>query len=51
VVVTHGTVLSLWLGSVLPDFDALAFWSDLRMPDAFAVTTSAGSVDRIPVNG
>ena len=35
--VTHGTVLSLYLGSVVPDLDAFAFWQNLTMPDAWAL--------------
>ncbi len=31
---THGTVLSLWLTTRLDDFDPVAFWQDLRFPDA-----------------
>ena len=33
--VSHGTVLSLYLASVVPDLDALRFWSELRNPDAW----------------
>jgi broad specificity phosphatase PhoE len=33
--VSHGTLLSLYLASVVPDLDALPFWSGLRNPDAW----------------
>ena len=36
-VVTHGTVMTGWLASRGLVDDAFAFWSDLRMPDAFEV--------------
>ena len=33
--VTHGTVLSLYLASIVPMLDAVQFWSELRSPDAW----------------
>jgi broad specificity phosphatase PhoE len=33
--VSHGTVLSLYLGSVVQDLDAFAFWKALALPDAW----------------
>jgi broad specificity phosphatase PhoE len=33
--VTHGTVLALYLASIVPTLDALQFWSELRNPDAW----------------
>jgi hypothetical protein len=33
--VSHGTVLSLYLASVVPDLDAVRFWRELRNPDAW----------------
>ena len=32
--VTHGTILSLYLASVVPSIDAGQFWTDLTNPDA-----------------
>ena len=46
VVVTHGTVMTAWLASTGAVTDPMAFWRDLRMPDAFAV--GDGSVQRYP---
>jgi len=48
ILVTHGTVLSLWLAQVLSNFDAAAFWSSLTMPDAYSVETgnSVGGLKR-----
>jgi hypothetical protein len=33
--VTHGTVLSLYLASVVDGFDPVAFWNGLTSPDAW----------------
>jgi broad specificity phosphatase PhoE len=33
--VTHGTVLTLYLASVVPSFDAMRFWTGLTFPDAW----------------
>lgn len=44
VVVTHGTVLSLWLGDVLNDFDAAASWTGLDMPDAYIMDTASNGL-------
>lgn len=38
VVVTHGTVMTAWLQSRGLVDDALGFWSQLRMPDAWALS-------------
>ena len=38
VLVTHGTVLSLWLASAVENFEAASFWVDLEFPDAYLVT-------------
>jgi hypothetical protein len=35
--VAHGTALTLYLASVVPDLDAFAFWTELRMPDAWLI--------------
>lgn len=47
VVVTHGTVLSLWLGRVLDDFDGPAFWAGLAMPDAYILDTAANRLAHV----
>ena len=46
IVVTHGTVMTAWLTSVGAIEDAFAFWSDLRMPDAWQVAD--GVAQRYP---
>jgi broad specificity phosphatase PhoE len=46
VIVTHGTVMTAWLSSIGAVDDALAFWSDLRMPDAWEL--AGGGVQRYP---
>jgi hypothetical protein len=33
--VSHGTVLSLYLASVVPSLNAMRFWTELRNPDAW----------------
>jgi len=38
--VTHGTVLSLYLASIVPMLDAVQFWSELRSPDAWQLSES-----------
>jgi broad specificity phosphatase PhoE len=35
--VTHGTVLTLYLASVVPTLDAMSFWTALTTPDAWRV--------------
>jgi broad specificity phosphatase PhoE len=47
IVVSHGTVMSLWLRSVDPDIDAVAFWHQLTLPDAWFVDLRRGTVDRV----
>lgn len=47
VVVTHGTILSLWLGTQIEGFDPVPFWLDLEMPDAWNVNPSTNTVERI----
>lgn len=42
IIATHGTVMSLWLSSVV-DVDPVAFWLDLRFPDAWLLTRSDGA--------
>ncbi|HVT75604.1 MAG TPA: histidine phosphatase family protein [Acidimicrobiales bacterium] len=37
IVVTHGTVMTAWLVSIGMVDDAMAFWTDLLMPDAWEV--------------
>ncbi len=45
VIATHGTVMSLWLARQLPAFDPVAFWLDLRFPDAHVLTSAGASGD------
>lgn len=47
VVVSHGTVMSAWLGRLIPDLDAVGFWERLEMPDAWVVDLRARSAHRI----
>lgn len=47
VVTTHGTILSLWLSQRVHSFDAMEFWRDLRMPDAWLFDGSARTVTRV----
>jgi len=51
VVVTHGTVMTAWMASVMAIGPAGPFWSQLRMPDAYAIDVSAGRFERIPLDG
>ena len=45
IVVTHGTVMTAWLWSIGAVEEPLAFWSDLRMPDAWGLD---GGLQRYP---
>lgn len=45
-VVTHGTVMTLFVASVVADVDAPGFWSNLEMPDAWLVDLTAGTISR-----
>jgi broad specificity phosphatase PhoE len=47
VVVSHGTVMSAWLSRQIPDLDAVGFWEQLEMPDAWLVDLRARSAYRI----
>lgn len=51
VVVSHGTVMSAWLGQRIPGLDAVGFWEDLEMPDAWLVDRHARSAHRIALLG
>jgi broad specificity phosphatase PhoE len=51
VVVSHGTVMSAWLSRQFPDLDAVGFWENLEMPDAWLVDLRARSTHRIAVHG
>lgn len=44
--VTHGTVMTLFVASVVDGLDAPAFWSQLTMPDAWMLDPTAGKVSR-----
>jgi broad specificity phosphatase PhoE len=47
VVVSHGTIMSAWLGRLIPGLDAIRFWANLEMPDAWLVDLRARSAHRI----
>ena len=49
-IVTHGTVMTAWLGSVLLLDDPGGFWSELGMPDAYSVDLRAGRLERVSVD-
>ena len=51
VVVSHGTVMSAWLSQWILDLDAVGFWEDLEMPDAWLVNLGARSAHRIALLG
>ncbi len=51
VVVSHGTVMSAWLSRQIPDLDAVGFWENLEMPDAWLVDLGARSAHRIAPDG
>lgn len=51
VVVSHGTVMAAWLGRHIPDLDAVGFWEDLEMPDAWLVDLGGRSAHRIAFDG
>ncbi len=51
VVVSHGTVMSAWLSQQIPGLDAVGFWEDLQMPDAWLVDLHARSAHRIALLG
>lgn len=44
VVVSHGTVWTLWLSRRIPALDPIAFWSELQMPDAHVFDRSTGEL-------
>jgi broad specificity phosphatase PhoE len=45
-IITHGTVLSLWLGRRVDDLDAIDFWSGLEMPDAWLFAPASATLAR-----
>ncbi len=47
VVVTHRTVLSLWLGQRVGGLDAAEFWSGLQMPDAWLFDPTSAALARV----
>jgi broad specificity phosphatase PhoE len=49
VIATHGMALTLWLTEAIGLSDPAAFWTDLRLPDAFAVDLAARTITRVPV--
>lgn len=46
-VVSHGTVMSAWLGSIGATPDSFKFWTELKMPDAWEVDFEARTVWRL----
>ena len=50
IVVSHGTVMSAWLSRQIPELDAVGFWENLKMPDAWLVDLHARSTHRIAVH-
>lgn len=46
IVMSHGTVLSLWLARTL-GLDAAELWSSLRLPEAFLISPEAALIERI----
>lgn len=49
VLVTHGTVMTLWLGRHIPGFDSFEFWSNLAMPDAYLFDRNGSTLERLAV--
>jgi broad specificity phosphatase PhoE len=49
IAVSHGTVMSAWLGRQIPHLDSVTFWNELRMPDAWLVDRATESAHRIVV--
>ena len=47
VLVSHGLLLTTWLDHEIGLNDALSFWSNLRMPDAWVADFEDRSVERI----
>ncbi len=51
IIVTHGTILTLWLASTLgSSFDAGAFWLALGMPDAYLFDLTSRDLQRVGGN-
>ena len=46
-VVSHGVLLTLWVDHVVGLEDPCAFWSGLRLPDAWELDMDARSLERI----
>ncbi len=51
IVVSHGTIISAWLNRQFHDLDAVGFWDELQMPDAWFVDLDKREVHRIAVRG
>lgn len=47
VVITHGTVLTLWLSRRVGELDPQEFWTSLQMPDAFLFDSDTQDLRRI----
>jgi len=47
VVVTHGTVLTLWLSDRIDGFEPGEFWPGLEMPDAYLLDLTTNRLERL----
>lgn len=47
IVVSHGTIMSAWLSEQIDDLDAVSFWDELQMPDAWLVDLDNRTLHRI----
>jgi hypothetical protein len=46
-IVSHGVLLTVWIDHAVGLEDAAAFWSNLRLPDAWELDFDTRSVERI----
>ncbi len=47
VVVSHGTMMSLWIANRIPTVDPVEFWLGLQLPDAHLVDSTDGTLERL----
>jgi broad specificity phosphatase PhoE len=47
VIASHGMAMTLWLTATVGLDDPIAFWGDLRLPDAFQIDLAGRTVQRI----
>ncbi len=47
VLVTHGTVFTLWMNEHMASFEPVEFWNSLSMPDAYEVDTATGKFEQL----